>query len=86
MLRYVLYSDEFGVYLGSFLGFGFWSKVDSAGQDAAVTFGSAKEAIEWAHTWETTLKDLKAIPVDCAGRSYATEKECVAAGISGWSR
>ena len=33
----VIFHPEMGIYLGSFIGFAFWSKLDAAGQDFAVT-------------------------------------------------
>ena len=35
--RFVLYHPEDGVYLGGFMGLGFWSNLDPVGQPEAVT-------------------------------------------------
>jgi len=37
-MKGVLYNEEMGIYLGSCMGMGFWTKLDSVGQDAVVVF------------------------------------------------
>lgn len=92
MKRYLLVSDECGVYLGSALGFGFWSKLDGAGQDAACTFPSETSVAEHVAGWgEPPNFDVRTIEVEVADRGtpepaiYATLAECVAAGCEEWS-
>lgn len=83
MKRFVLFNPEAGIYLGNFMGLGFWSLLDAAGQDCAVTFGTAREAIAHRDSWDQ--------PMACEPRSvesreeYATLTECVASGLPGWS-
>lgn len=42
---------DMGVYLGSALGLGFWSALDSAGQCEAVTFENETAARDCVSTW-----------------------------------
>jgi len=51
-MRVVITHPEWGVYLGSFLGLGFWSLLDHGGQDYAVTFPTRAEAADYVQTWE----------------------------------
>jgi hypothetical protein len=51
-MRIVIEHREMGIYLGSFLGMGFWSKLDLAGQDQAVTFTNETEAQEFVSSWD----------------------------------
>ena len=52
MEKYILVHKEDGVYIGNALGLGFWSRLDNAGQDSAVTFDTAEEAMEHVISWE----------------------------------
>ncbi len=78
-----------GVYIGSCLGLGFWSKVDHVGQPCAVTFGSVEEIWKMIGEWD----GLRSLPSDMTfpevedadGDGYATESECVAAGVEPWT-
>ena len=84
--RYVLFSEEKGVYLGSFAGLGFWTKVDTVGQDFAVAFDTPEEGAEWMQSWETPVPDAKPVRVTLtADRAYASIDECVAAGLPRWT-
>ena len=76
---------KFGVYLGSAQGRGYWSKVDSVGQPAAVTFPSQQEA----HRLHGELGGKPAggcelLPVVSDGPGYATIAACVRAGAPAW--
>jgi len=46
MFHQVIVHEEMGVYLGSCLGLGFWTKLDPVDQTAAVVFPSPEAAIE----------------------------------------
>ncbi len=59
----ILVHPEYGVYIGSFLGLGFWSKMDCGDQDAAVVFESKSDAIAYAKSWETQINGLFAVAV-----------------------
>lgn len=84
MTRYVLYCPEWGVYLGSFAGLGFWSGMDPAGRGLARVFGSPEEALALPDRWLTKPPDPRAVEVECADAGGATVAECVDAGLPGW--
>lgn len=85
----ILVGEREGVYLGSFLGLGIWSQLDSAGQDAAVVFPSADVAWDTVQTWDGKdgLSALRFLPVeaDLENGRYASERACIAAGAKPWS-
>jgi hypothetical protein len=83
--RYVLYSEEWGVYLGSFMGLGFWTKLDPAGQDTVCVFSSPEVARTWYGIWDSGPPSLQVVEVECADPNCATVAECIAAGLPGWS-
>lgn len=55
--KIIIVHYEHGVYLGSAMGLGFWSKLDDVGQDSAVLFNSEQEAREIAARWETQFNE-----------------------------
>lgn len=82
----VIVHPEFGIYLGSCMGLGFWSKLDSAGQDAAVTFPSQQDAEQFMGTWdEGAPQGCQFISVIPDQGGYASVTACVAAGLDAWS-
>lgn len=86
MIRYLLYSNDYGIYLGSFLGMGFWSNLDPAGQDKAITFESEKDIIDFMKTWESQVLNVKIIPIEISEDTwYATIEQCVAIGLPVWN-
>lgn len=84
--RFVISHPHNGVYIGSFLGLEFWSNLETAGQDSAVTFTSEAEAMEHAETWPNPedREALQAIAVDTHGEQYATIAQLEAAGLASW--
>lgn len=87
----VIVHAENGIYLGSFWGMGFWSKLDPVGQPSAVTFPSEEVAIEHMKTWENSASEgegitfKNVIPDDKDGENeYASIAACVSAGLEGW--
>ena len=84
--RFVLNHPENGVYIGDFLGLGFWSNLETAGQDSAVTFNSEAEAMGHAETWPNPedREGLQAIALDTDGQKYATIAQLEAAGLPSW--
>lgn len=74
MARVLIVSDELGVYLGGFWGLGFWSKLDKAGQDEAVTFVSEFDALDHMSEWETPVNDARVVEID-ADESYISLTE-----------
>lgn len=80
----LLVSDELGIYLGNCMGLGFWSKLDAAGQDAAVTFPSEDVAREHMAGWDEAPSDVRFVPVLPDDGEYATMQACVRAGLHPW--
>lgn len=50
--RVVVVHPEFGIYVGSCLGMGFWTKLDCAGQDGVVSFEDEADARDFISGWE----------------------------------
>jgi hypothetical protein len=84
-MRYVLYSKEYGVYLGACMGFGFWSKLDAAGQTHAVVFDNPTQVREVVLSWDEMPPDWVAMPVMCERPDYASSMECAQSGLPGWA-
>lgn len=84
-MAYVVYQEHRGVYLGSCLGLGFWSKLDTAGQTHAVTFPSVGEAEADMVRWvDGRPHDVRVVEVVAQQDGYAPEAACVTAGLPGW--
>lgn len=84
-MAYVLYDETLGVYLGGCMGLGFWSKLDPAGQDAAVTFPSARDAEEHKASWDDPIPSAQPIPVEPdIAFGYASIEACKKVGLPGW--
>jgi hypothetical protein len=82
----IILSDNCGVYIGSALGLGFWSKLDHCDQDEAWCFESESHARKHMESW--TPADTGAITFpeveDPNHDGMATEAACVAAGAEPW--
>lgn len=78
-MRYVITHPDMGIYLGSWLGLGFWSMLDAAGQTHAVTFSNKDDAISYISTWKNNNDPLKynLVPVD---------EDCLYVGVDTLSR
>jgi hypothetical protein len=84
-MAFVINDPEMGVYLGSFIGLGFWSKLDPAGQPSAITFPSESEAEAFMATWESGRPtEACLVPVQPDEDGYASIAACVRAGLDGW--
>jgi hypothetical protein len=84
-MAYVIYNEQDGIFLGAFLGLGFWSKLDSAGQDHAATFESAEDAQTFMSTWaDGPRADVLFVEVEPDNRTHASVAACVRAGLPGW--
>jgi hypothetical protein len=81
--RWVIHSLELGIYLGGFLGMGFWSKLDPAGQTSAVTFETSRDARCHMASWESRPENLFVCEVECVDL-HATIDELVSTGLPGW--
>jgi len=68
---------DFGIYVGHALGFGFWSLLDTAGQDCAVTFPDTASAIEHINSWDNPPDNTNFTfhNVDVEGRDHTTGDE-----------
>lgn len=75
---------ELGVYIGSAMGMGFWSKLDPVGQPVAVTFPSEADARAFTESWGDVLHGLSFLPVVPDMGEYASIAACIAAGAEGW--
>lgn len=83
---HVIVSSRMGIYLGSCMGLGFWSKLDPAGQSSAVTFDSISSAEEYMRSWEGGRPDdVSFVPVSPDDGTFASISACVAAGLDAWS-
>jgi len=84
-IRYVIYSEEYGIYLGSCAGLGFWSKLDPVGQTHAISFDNKEQTAEVIASWESTPPlNTRAVAV-LSDDPYVSIIECVAAGLPGWA-
>jgi len=83
--RFVIYSETNGVFLGDFLGMGFWSKLDPVGQDSAIAFDTSEQALELLRR-QPELVDARVVPVETNGSDgrWVTNVECVTAGLPFW--
>jgi hypothetical protein len=73
-----------GVYLGSCMGLGFWSKLDPCGQDEAWTFESISQAVAAIAAWDTPVKSPMFTHVE-TDTEFATMQQCVDAGMDAWN-
>lgn len=90
----VLYSPEFGVFVGHALGMAFWTKIDPAGQEYAPAFESEEDAMRFLASWPASalapeeLESIRPVLVvpdyEAGGFKYASSAACVAAGLPGW--
>lgn len=62
----VMSQPEMGVYLGSCMGFGFWSKMDSAGQDVACGFKDEEDARRYIASWDHIPEGIEYHEIECA--------------------
>lgn len=83
MAKILVVSNELGVYLGTALGLGFFTKLDCAGQTQPCTFPSKQEARGHVASWDANNDpDAYAyheLPDD--GNEYATIEELEDAGL-----
>ena len=78
--RVILHNKDMGIYLGSAMGFGFWSKLDPCGQDAAWTFESIEQARQAIASWDSPVKNPMFKHVEVEGE-FATIQQCVDVGL-----
>ncbi|MFG6080332.1 hypothetical protein ACEUZ9_000882 [Paracoccus litorisediminis] len=81
-MRIVITHPEYGIYLGSFLGLGFWSKISAEGQEEACTFKNEELARDYIATWEENGDPAKYGFAEVATDApFATIAELDAAGL-----
>lgn len=81
----LIVSESLGIFLGSCLGFGFWSKVDPVGQMSAPVFANHNAALGFVATWADKPSDLSYVPITPDFETYASMECCVAAGLEPWA-
>jgi len=81
--RVVITHPEMGIYVGSAIGFGFWSKLDSVGQDSVVTFENEDDARDYVRSWAENNDDSAYgyHQVSTVLKEYAEIPELIAAGL-----
>lgn len=74
---------DFGIYVGHALGFGFWSLLDTAGQDCAVTFPDEAAARDHISSWDNPpdTSDFTFHVVDDAGAGCVTRGNLIDLGL-----
>jgi hypothetical protein len=79
----VIVSDEMGVYLGSAMGFGFWTLIDPVGQPSACIFEDEADARDFVSTWDdqTGAEAFRYVPVETGGAKCAEIPVLKAAGL-----
>lgn len=82
----VIYSDIDGVYLGTCMGLGFWSKLDPVGQPSAATFENEAQAEAFMATWDGGRPEgVRFVPVEADdGGTHASMASCMRSGLPGW--
>lgn len=86
--RKILVSESMGVYLGSCMGLGFWSKLDPVGLSEAITFANSQEINQAIATWDgmaSLPNDMKHLDVLPDHEVYASIDACAAAGAERWN-
>lgn len=84
MIKYIAYCSEKGVYLGEMLGLGFWSNLDSVGQDSATVFPDEQSAHAYFASAETEIT-YSLIPVEVLpGDRWITAGELQRQGKPYW--
>lgn len=84
--RWVIYNEEWGVYLGSCIGLGFWSKMNPVGQTHCACFTDPDSAASLISEWHCQSTDYRIIQVQVKDPNKgASVAECVEAGLPAWS-
>lgn len=84
-MAFVLTHPEMGVYLGSWVGMGFWSKLDPVGQASAITFPTEEAAESHMASWDGGRPEGAAcVPIEPDLGEYASVACCAKAGLDEW--
>jgi ribA/ribD-fused uncharacterized protein len=84
-MRTLLTHPEMGIYVGSFIGLGIWSKLDDGDQPCAVTFESDAEADAVMASWDNLPEGIKKVHVIPDDGNYISKVKCTDLGIE-WDR
>ena len=82
----VIYSPIDGVFLGSWMGMGMWSKYDATSSSKAVVFPDATAADDHMATWDGgRLSHLRTVEIpENENEQVASREACVRAGLLAW--
>jgi hypothetical protein len=82
----VIYSSIDGVFLGSWMGIGMWSKHDATSASRAAVFTDATAADEHMATWDGgRLSYLSTVEIlEDEKVQFASLETCVRAGLPAW--
>lgn len=77
----VIANDELGVFVGTGMGFAFWTKLDSVGQEFATTFPNESDAIAFLNSWPdgAVPETCRFVPV--GDKEYVSIAELKAVGL-----
>ena len=80
----VLVRDEWGVYLGSCMGFGFWTKIDPVGSLAAIAFDNEAAGIQHIRRLNADNDPAmyRFVPVLASINGFATIDDLKRAGLN----
>lgn len=81
----VITHAEMGIFIGSAMGMGFWSNLDSADQTRVCTFVSEEDARDYVSSWtqdnEPDGYNYTTVEID-SGENFATIAQLRAAGLT----
>lgn len=82
MKKFVITHAEMGIYLGNYMGLGFWTLMDSADQPMAVVFDNKKDAYEHIRSWDERNNpyNYNLVSIEASGR-YASIPALIDAGL-----
>lgn len=84
-MKFVITEPELGIYVGNAMGLGFWSKLDTVGQDRVPVFDTREQAQEHINSWDGANEDVHEYAfaeVDVSDdATYATVYELIDAGL-----
>lgn len=83
MKKIAITHPEYGIFVGRLHGLGFWSKVDSVGQDRVIVFDTVDDAKEFLQEFEmpVALETFDFPEVEVLDEWYADIAELRAAGL-----
>ena len=82
--RYLLIHPEWGIFLGTMWGMGWWSKLDSVGQLAANVFDEPDQIHKFVDTFEYKPQEYDVEKVLTKDPEWATIEEIEAMGLEAW--